>query len=93
MSAVDHAYLGGVSSDQLAALVFELASQLHVERTRRMALETVLARQGLVDPAALDADPGLATHSTAALDQSLRRLMRIVAAQGDPTGPLRDEHL
>jgi hypothetical protein len=93
MSAADHAYLGDVSPDQLAALVFELASQLHVERTRRMALETLLARQGIIDPAALEGAPELAAQSTDALDQSLRRLFRIVAAQGDPTGPLRAEHL
>ncbi len=93
MTRADHAYLGGVSPDQLAALVLELASQLHVERTRRMALEAVLVRQGIIDATALDGEPALAAQALGALDQSLRRLFRILAAQGDPTGPLRAEHL
>lgn len=90
----DHAYLDGASPDQLAALLLEVASQLHVERQRRMALETLLHRQGLVDPAAIDAlaaDPAFNAQAGAAVDASLRRLLRIMTERGDPRGPLRAE--
>ena len=90
----DHAYLETASNDQMAALLLELASQLHVERQRRMALETLLQRQGLFDPATLDAlaaDPGFNQQAGAALDASLRRLLRIMTERGDPRGPLRAE--
>lgn len=90
----DHAYLGDASIDQLATLVLELASQLHVERQRRMAIETLLARKGLLDPAALDAmaaEDGFNAEARAALDGNLRRLLRIMTESGDPRGPLRAE--
>ncbi|MFN8721668.1 MAG: hypothetical protein ACK5YI_12640, partial [Rhodospirillales bacterium] len=46
---------GDPNLDRLTAVVFELASQLHVERQRRMALETVLVRAGAFEPTALAA--------------------------------------
>ncbi len=91
----DHAYLDGITPDQLAALIFELASQLHVERQRRIALETVLQRAGTLQAGALDGvadDAEIGEKGRAALDQALRRLLRIVAETGDPRGPLRAEH-
>lgn len=90
----DHTYLDGVTPDQLGALVFELASQLHVERQRRIALEYALQRAGVIDSTALDAmaaDPALLEAGGAALDGALRRLLRIVIETGDPRGPLRSE--
>ena len=51
----DHRYLTPASVDQVAAMVLELASQLHVERQRRMALEALLVRQGVLDAAAPEA--------------------------------------
>jgi hypothetical protein len=96
VSGQDHAYLGAVTPDQLAALVFELASQLHVERTRRMALESLLVANGTVDAAALAnlaTDAAFADATRAALDANLRRLLRIVTADGDRRGPLRPEAL
>ena len=89
MTDQDHAYLGTVTPDQLAALVLELASQLHVERTRRMALEALLTSEGAVDR--LAADPAFIETTRDALDQNLRRLLRIVAADGNARGPLRKE--
>lgn len=94
LPASDHAYLDGATNDQLAALLMELASQLHVERQRRMALQTVLERQGLIDPAAMEAlaaDPDFNAAAGAAVDASLRRLLRIMTERGDPRGPLRAE--
>jgi hypothetical protein len=96
VSGTDHAYLAGASPDRLAGLIFELAAQLHAERQRRMALEEVLARCGLIDRAEMES---LATDDTflggaqAALDANLRRLLRILEEAGDPRGPLRGEAL
>ncbi|WP_070152146.1 hypothetical protein [Sphingobium phenoxybenzoativorans] len=91
----DHAYLRNVAPDQLAALIFELASQLHVERQRRIALETALQRAGLLQTDTLDAlaaDTEIQNMGREALDLALRRLLRIVTETGDPRGPLRAEH-
>ncbi|QUT06799.1 hypothetical protein KFK14_04975 [Sphingobium phenoxybenzoativorans] len=91
----DHAYLRNVAPDQLAALIFELASQLHVERQRRIALETALQRAGLLQTDTLDAlaaDTEIQNMGREALDLALRRLLRVVTETGDPRGPLRAEH-
>lgn len=90
----DHAYLGAVTPDQLGALIFELASQIHVERQRRMALERLLLRSGMLTPGALDAladDKEVTEEGRAALDAALRRMLRIVTEIGDARGPLRAE--
>ncbi len=90
----DHTYLSGASIDQVAAMVLELGSQLHVEPQRRMALEALLVRQGVIDPtvlAGLATDETFLVESRAALDDSLRRLLRIMTEIGDPRGPLRSE--
>ena len=90
----DHTYLDGVTHDHVAALVFELASQLHVERRRRITLEALLERAGVLAPGALDAmasDPAVAGAGMAALDVALRSMLRIVTESGNPRGPLRAE--
>ena len=95
LASTDRRYLDGVAPDQIAALIFELASQLHVERQRRIAIETQLARAALLDVEALDhaaGDAEVREKGRAELDQSLRRLLRIVTETGDPRGPLRAEH-
>jgi len=77
-------------------MVLELAAQLHVERQRRMALEALLVRQGLLDAAAPEAmatDGTFLVSARAELDASLRRLLRIMTEAGDPSGPLRAEAL
>ena len=81
-------------TERLAGLVFELASQLHAERSRRMALEIALERAGLLAPGAADAlgeDPALLARSRAGLDRSMRGLMRILTEAADPRAPLRGE--
>lgn len=96
MSGTDHAYLQDVSPDRLAALLFELAAQLHAERQRRMALEEVLVRRGLLDRAEIEAlagDGAFLGTAQAALDTNLRRLLRILEEAGDARGPLRAEAL
>jgi hypothetical protein len=92
----DHQYLGPTSVDQVAAMVLELASQLHVERQRRMALEAQLVRQGVLAvaaPEAMATDETFLGAARTELDASLRRLLRIVTETGDPSGPLRAEAL
>lgn len=80
--------------DKLAGLVFELASQLHEERVRRQALESVLAGAGALDASAIEAlvdDPAFRDRSRAEADASIRRLLRILEEDGPPEGPLRAE--
>jgi hypothetical protein len=92
----DHQYLTPGSVDQVAAMVLELAAQLYVERQRRMALEAVLTRHGVLDAGAPDAmvtDETFLATARAELDASLRRLLRIMTETGDPSGPLRAEAL
>ena len=92
----DHRYLTSASVDQVAAMVLELAAQLHVERQRRMGLETLLMRQGILDaaaPEAMAADETFLNAARTELDASLRRLLRIMTEAGDPSGPLRAEAL
>jgi hypothetical protein len=87
-------FLEGVDADRLAGLVMELASQLHIERQRRMALEHVLAEKGVIDRAALEAladDPKFLAAARAELDRSLRQMLRIVTEAGDKRAPLRAE--
>lgn len=80
--------------DKLAAIVFDLAAQLHVERQRRMALETALARDGTVTREALAAladDADFLAEARAALDASQARLFAILTERGDRRTPLRDQ--
>jgi len=80
--------------DRLAQLVFDLAAQLHIERQRRLALETLLVRSGAIKPADLEAladDGEFLAAARAALDQSQRRLLNIVIEAGDRLTPLREE--
>lgn len=90
----DHAYLEEVTPDQLGALMLELASQIHVERQRRIALEALLVRNGVLAPEALEAladDKAVVEQGRTALDAALRRMLRIMTETGDARGPLRAE--
>lgn len=87
-------YQSVVSPDpeRLAGLLFELASQLHIERTQRIALELALARAGVLDAPAikgLAGDAELRLRSSAGLDQSMAKLMRVLTQHADERGPLR----
>ena len=80
--------------DRLAALVFDLAAQLHIERQRRMALETALTRSGALDPEALKAlagDAEFTAEARAALDGAQARLFTILSERGDRRAPLRSQ--
>ena len=94
--ATDLNFMAHPDMDRLAGLMFELASQLHVERQRRMALETLMVTGKKVTPKALQAlagDEQFLGQARAELDRSLRRLMRVITEHGDARGPLRAEHL
>jgi hypothetical protein len=70
-----------LDTDRLAGLVFELASQLQAERMHRLALETALARAGVIHPEAvqrLAKDPALRDQGRHAADESVARLMHII---------------
>lgn len=83
---------GAPTLEQLAGLVFELASQLHVERVHRIALETALETAGLIAPSEIDRAAAGATgraRSAAALDRSLAGLTRTMTENPDRRSPLR----
>jgi hypothetical protein len=87
-------FLAAADLDRLAALVFELSAQLHVERHRRMALEQALLAKGVLaagDIAALADDKPFLDAARDEADRSLRKLMRILAEDGDRRAPLRKE--
>jgi hypothetical protein len=84
---------GVPEGDKLAALIFELASQLHVERVRRLALETAMIRAGLISETGLESladDDAFIARSRAALDEAMDKLMRVLTENADPRMPLRD---
>lgn len=79
-------------TERLASLVFELASQLHVERAQRLALETALARAGLLQPQQVSAaaeDAEFTRRSREALDVAMANLLRVLTEGNDPRRPLR----
>lgn len=87
-------YQSVVSPDpeRLTGLLFELASQLHIERAQRIALEVALERAGVLDAKATEAlagDAELRARSTAALDQSMAKLLRVLMQHADDRAPLR----
>lgn len=90
----DSEIYGEPDTGRLAALLFELGAQLHVERTQRLALEAALVRAGVLAPdaiAGLAGDPELSRSSRAELDMSMRKLMRVLIETPDVRTPLRGE--
>ncbi len=68
----------------LGAMLLELASQLHVERTRRIALEVLLDRAGLLAKNAfvgLGDDPEFAARTQCELHASMQSLMAIMCGE------------
>lgn len=78
--------------DRLAGLVFELASQLHAERARRIALEHALVSAGVIAEGAVEAAaPDARAETAAALDKAMHGLLRVMAESSDPRTPIRHE--
>jgi hypothetical protein len=85
---------GELDSAQLGALVFELASQLHLERTRRLALEAALVERGVVTAAdieAVGASAAFRHESGEAADLAVRKMLRVLSESADERVPLRAE--
>jgi hypothetical protein len=85
---------GAIDNAKLAGLIFELASQLHVERARRLALEAALAARGLVPPDAIESAgdaPALRAAAAEAADAAIRALLRVLSESVDERAPLRGE--
>lgn len=88
-----HPELGELDNSKLAGLVFELASQLHIERTRRLALEAALGSRGLT-PAEIEAagqEAACRDRASAEADRSIRKLLRVLSDSADERAPLRAE--
>jgi hypothetical protein len=85
---------GELDCATVAALVLELASQLHVERARRLALEAVLSDRGVLEQGEVEAaggKPALSQAAARAADEAVRRLLRILAESSNERAPLRAE--
>ena len=85
---------GELDSSKLAALIFELASQLHIERSRRLALEAVLVRRGVLAAAEIDAlgeDAAYRRQASEAADLAVRKLLLLLCESDDARAPLRAE--
>ncbi len=83
---------GQPDTDRLAGLVFELASQLHIERSHRLALEAALIRSGALSAEALAAtgdSTEFLDRAREELDRSMAKLMRVVMENGDVRTPLK----
>ncbi len=86
--------LGGLDNSKLAALVFELASQLHIERARRLALEAALIARGTLSQADIEAagnDAAFRRTAAEAADLAVRHLLRVLSESPDDKAPLRGE--
>lgn len=84
LAADDHLYLKDPVQDASVRMLVELAAQLWVERERRMALEMLLERQGIVTRAAVEKfspDPQQSAELKAArarfIDDIFKELRRI----------------
>lgn len=89
-----HPEFGELDNATLTALIFELASQLHIERTRRLALEATLASGGIVTPTQVQAASESASvreESGKTADLSIRKLLRVLSESPDERAPLRNE--
>ncbi len=85
---------GHLDTSTLTALIFELAAQLHVERTARLALQSALLVQGLLtdrDIESIGEDAHFKRRTSEGADMAVRRLLRAVLESSDERAPLRAE--
>jgi hypothetical protein len=76
-----------LSPEALTALIFELASQLHIERAHRITLEVALEEAGLVDVDALTSAAETQRRrdrSIEAANLSLKKLFRAMSGAAEP---------
>jgi hypothetical protein len=89
-----HPEFGELNNATLAALLFELASQLHIERTQRLALQAALTSKGIITSVAIEAagaDAAFREEVGKAADQSIRKLLRVLSESPDERVPLRSQ--
>jgi hypothetical protein len=85
---------GQLDNSKLGSLVLELASQLHIERTRRLALEVALTQCGMVKLSDIEAageSPTFRGAADQAADLAIRKLLRVLSESPDERVPLRAE--
>ena len=85
---------GHLDTSTLTALIFELAGQLHVERTARLALQGALLAQGLLTDREIEdigEDASFKRRTSEAADHAVRRLLRTLLESCDERVPLRAE--
>jgi hypothetical protein len=89
-------YFGSSEMDRLVSLVWQLAQELYVTRSRLIALEGVLTEHGTLPAGAL-APPALneATKRAMAADNSatMDRLVRVLTETDDHRTPMREQFL
>jgi hypothetical protein len=89
-----HPEFGELNNAALAALLFELASQLHIERTQRLALQAALTSKGILTRSAIEAageDAAVREEACKAADQAIRKLLRVLSESPDERVPLRSQ--
>lgn len=86
---------GAPTLEQLTALVFELASQLHAERVHRIALECALEAAGVLGADAAEriaSEPHVREKALSGLDRAMAGVIRVITEDPDPRTPLRAQH-
>ncbi|WP_432826158.1 hypothetical protein [Dactylosporangium sp. CA-092794] len=90
----EFAYFTDPHVGKLLDLVLQLATELHVTDRRLRTLETVLTRQGVLAPAAIDTfepDDREREALETGRDRYLDRLARIIAEAGPAEHPMRGQ--
>jgi hypothetical protein len=91
MTTPERRFLNSSNTDRLAALVLELAAQLHEERHQRIALEQALQQAGVLDQTAVAAaglEPRTEKLAQAGLDRSMNSLFAIMTDPDSARAPL-----
>ncbi|MBC9734628.1 hypothetical protein [Nocardioides marmotae] len=92
--AEEFQYLENPQTAKLFDLVLQLATELHVERHRLRALESMMVRKGYLHEGELDAFSPTDAESRV-LDEArtgyLARLVRIITENGPAEHPLREQ--
>ncbi len=86
---------GAPTLEQLTGLVFELASQLHIDRPHRIALEAALEDAGILksgEPERAATRAEIRTRCAASLDRAMGGMMRVLTEDSDPRVPLRAQN-
>jgi hypothetical protein len=96
MSDAEFVYFGAPEVDRLVSLVWQLAQELYVTRSRLLALEGALTEHGALPPDALTPEAlsdktkqAIAADNGAVMD----RLIRVLTETDDHRTPMREQFL